>query len=275
MILQRTPKGNWAYCQSQLGKDKLADTSQGMKDRTRRGTEDQEHFKSGAWFAENFNCVDERILAARGEFSPIIRYAEKAVQAHKAGQEFYLTSQIVDASGKPYSELLNKIAEADAKKLMGKKRVADLGKAVTHNVPTDSFADDPAIVFLARGEKPANRHGLFLKNELHLPEVTVYHMPLIAQDYARGFWLYRLDESGGSDFDCYNRSLSSDDSSVFRVRRDVVTAESGSQKFSEQKVRILVPSFAEVRKFAKQYVSPRDKADFEKGLRNLFEKGNK
>jgi hypothetical protein len=126
-----------------------------MKDRIERGVNDKEHFNSGAWTAENFNIVNGRIYGARASFNPLIPYAKQAVQAHKAGEEFYLTSKIVDSKGKPYSQLLVEIADKDSKKPLERQRVADLGKVTTVAVPTDSFADDDTIVFLAEGKKPA------------------------------------------------------------------------------------------------------------------------
>ncbi len=216
MVLQRISPGNWAYCVEKAGK-KLATANALMKDRIQN---QRAHYERGAWASENFNCIKGRILGARAKFNPLISYAKQAVEAQITG-EFYLTDEITYENGIHYNLLLEQIAEQDAKKPIERKRVIDLGEAKTHNVPTDAFADDVTISWLAGGKKPADKYGLFLRNDLpenlRLQEVTVYHMPLSEKDYARGAWLCRLDRCGRSGFVCYGGSLSYDGGSVFRV----------------------------------------------------------
>lgn len=216
MVLQRI-NGNWAHCLKHLGKLKLATAKQGIEDRIARGIKDREHFERGAWFSENFNVVNERILGARAEYNPLIKYAEQATNAHKSANEFYLTDEIVDSNNIPYAKLLEQIAEQDAKKPIEEKRVIGLGKVKTHNVPTDSFADDDAIVWLAQGKELAHQYGKeFLLGKLGFKEVTVYHAPISKQNYTRGFWLCRLGWVGWSDFDC-DGILGYGDGDVFGV----------------------------------------------------------
>ena len=81
MELQRI-KGNWAYCLEQLGKRKLADASQGMRDRIKRGTRDREHFESGAWFADNFLYVKYKGLAFLGA-NPLCCYSLNTDKSNK------------------------------------------------------------------------------------------------------------------------------------------------------------------------------------------------
>ena len=216
MTLQRIDPGNWAWCLKKA-KGNPATAAALMEDR--RETNAKIHYETGAWTPENFNCVNGRILSARKEYNPLIKYAQEAVEAHRVGNEFYLTEDIVDANGKPYTQVLEQIAEQDAKKPIEQRRVVDLGKVITHQVPTDAFADDDTIVWLAQGEKSAEEYGLFLRNnlqeDLRLQEVAVYHADLLNKNFARGFWFYRLDGGDGSDFGCGDRILDSDNGSVF------------------------------------------------------------
>lgn len=275
MILQRI-NGNWAQCLAHLGKRKLATAAQGMQDRIKKY---EEHVTCGAWFAENFNCVGGTILAARLKYNPLIKYAEQAVQAQRAG-EFYLTPDIVDSKGKPYSQLLVEIAQQDARKPLEEKRVVDLGKVVTHTVPTDSFADDDTIVWLAQGETLAKEYGLFLRNklpeELRLTEVTVRHMPLSGEDYSGGFWLCWLGRGGGSVFYCNDRNLCNDYRSVFGVApagaREI--AKGDSQKSRSPEVRVSTPTVDKIIEFAMPYIAPVNQQDFNAGLRAILENKN-
>ena len=231
----------------------------------------QNHIENGAWVAENSNVVDGRFLLARAKFNPLIKYAGQVVEA-QVREEFYLNSEIVDTSGKPYKQLLNEIAEVDAKKPSDKKRVADLGKVVTHDVPTDCFADDKTIVFLAGGENLANQYGLFLRNqlpeELKIQSVKVYHPSLSNKDFARGVWLYGLDGRSRSDFECDGGDLYNVGGSVFGVSPIREVREAHAPKISESKIRI--SSIKDILRFSKDYIPSRDWKEFEKGLQERF-----
>ena len=178
MKLQRY-NGNFAQCLAQLeeAEQKIATAKQGMQDRIARGV-NSGPCSQGAWFSENFNVVQERILVAREDYNPLIQYAQQAVDAHKSNNEFYLIDDIL-LNKKPASQVLARIAEQDAKIPVPKKRVFDMGKAKTHDIPTDSFADDEGIVFLAQNKKLAKDYGLFLKNKAGIPEVTFY-LPVLS-----------------------------------------------------------------------------------------------
>src|SRR3989344_3117975 len=216
MKLQRY-NGNFTQCIAQAAKaeQKIATAKQGMQDRIAQGA-GSDPCSKGAWFSENFNVVKGRILAAREDYNPLIQYAQTAVDAHRASNEFYLTEDIL-LNKKPASQILARIAEQDAKVPVSKKRVFDMGKAETHDIPTDSFADDKGIVFLAQNKKLAKDYGLFLKNKAGISEVTFYLPALSKQDYSRGFWLCRLDGDYWSGFDGYDRSFNNYDGSLFGV----------------------------------------------------------
>ncbi len=218
MELQRY-HGNFEKCLAQLAvaKQKQATTKQVMQYRIEQGA-DSDACQKGFWGSENFNVIDGRIYGAVAEFNPLIPYANQAVNAHAKGSEFYLTDKVL-LNGKPASQVLKEIAKQDSKKPVSKKRVLDLGQAQTHNVPTDSFADDNGIAFLARNKTLANQYGLFLKDKAGITQVTFYLPPIQSKDYARGFWLCRLGGSDRSDFNGDGRSLGDDGGSLFGVRR--------------------------------------------------------
>lgn len=267
-MLERTSSGNWAYCLAQLGKKRLATAREGMIDRIERyeaNPNDRTHFDSGAWFSENFNRVDNRILGARAEFNPLIPYAE---QASKAG--YLQLSEDIKMKNKPVSQLLNEIAEKDLNKSLWQRRVVDFGEVKTHNVPTDSLADDDTIVWLAQGKELARDYGLFLrKPEINIKEVTVNHSPLAKEDYARGFWLCWLDRGSRSSFLCDDRSLDDGSGIVFGVSGK--SALGTSQKSGQEKVRIFQPSFEDVLNYSRQYVPDIVQSKFEKGLKRHWE----
>ncbi len=243
MVLQRIGLGNWAYCiaKARSMNKGVASGKEVIEDRLERGVNDRTHFERGAWPAEDSNVVDGAILLARAEFNPLIPYAEQAVEA-QITEEFYLTDRI--RKGKiPFTQVLKQIAEKDARKPLEQRRVLDIGKAKTHSVSTDSFADDPTIRWISQGPKLANRYGLFLRNELpedlRLPKVTVYLPEIIGKDYAREHWLDRLGRSYWSVFGCGDRYLFNVDGSVFGV--SVKSAEGTSRQVSEPKVRGYTP----------------------------------
>ncbi|MBS3088856.1 hypothetical protein J4402_03695 [Candidatus Pacearchaeota archaeon] len=215
MVLEQSKRGNWACCLSQLGGRGVASTADVIKDAI---SDYKGHCLGSIWTSENFNVVGGRILSARKEFNPLIKYARQAVESQMS-REFYLTPEIVDANGKPYAQLLEEIAEEDAGKPFGEKRVADFGETITHSVPTDSFADDDAIVFLTGGERLANKFGLFLRNklpeELRLPSVMVYFMQLSDRDYSRGTSLCSLGKYSKSDINCGSNVYLQDDGVIF------------------------------------------------------------
>jgi len=230
MELQRY-NGNFSKCLAEVvrAKQKIATAKQGMQYRIEQGV-NSDAYKNGFWCPENFNVVDGRILAALGDYNPLIPYAEEAVKAHWNNREFYLNDAVL-LNGKPAAEVLKEIAEQDSEKPVYKKRVLDLGQTQTHDVSTDSFADDKGIVFLARGKTFADKYGLFLKNKARTPKITFYLPSVSQENYSRGLWICRLGLGCRSDFDGYYRSLDIDNGSLFGVSCER-SAEGASQKIS-------------------------------------------
>lgn len=266
MNLQRY-NGNWEQCIFQVNKanKKIATSKQGIQDRISKG-EDSDYFQKGCWYPENFNIVNGRILVALGDYNPLIPYAKEAVNVHKNNQELYLTDDIL-LNGKPASQVLEEIAEQDKSKPVYKRRVFDMGKIQTHDISTDSFADDKGIVFLARGEKLAQRYGKFLNDKAGIKQIRFYLSTIGNQNYARGFWLCRLDEGGRSGFDGNDRDFDDGDGSLFGV---CGSAEGTSQKISERIIQGL--KLSEILKYSEPFIAQAVREDFKKGLRAKFKK---
>ena len=257
-------EGNFAEALGKLAKAKpkqrFATPAEAMDERMRQG-ENADICTSGAWYNASFNEVNGRILATREQFNPLINYAQKTVDSMRTGG-FYLTDDIL-LNKKPVIKVLAEIAEKDAKKPVHKRRIIDLGKTKTHNVPTDSFADDDTIVFLAKGKERAEKYGLFLKNsKYNIQSSKVYMQDLVGKNKTRGFWLCRLDGDYGSEFYCDYRYLDVGLGSLFGVYE---SAEGTSKKF-------LKPSLKEIVKYSKRFVPKAVKDDFEKGLKALLER---
>jgi len=237
--------GNFAEALRELAeskpKQRFATPAEAMDERIRQG-ENADICTSNAWYNASFSEVDGRILGTRGQFNPLVNYAQKAVNSMGKG-EFYLTDDIL-LNRKPAVKVLAEIAEKDSKKPVHKRRVIDLGKAKTHDVPTDSFADDDTIVFLAEGKERANKYGLFLKNsKYNITSSRVYMQNLIGKNKTRGFWLYRLDDDGRSEFSCNNRDLYLGGGSLFGVSDE--SAKGTSKKILKQFIRTYTQEEAE------------------------------
>jgi len=268
-IFQRY-RGNFATALQKLAKAKqtFATPAQAMDERKKYGSNwsDASICTEGAWYNASFNEVGSRILATRGEFNPLIDNSEQAVKSMRTG-EFYLEDVLLN--GKPASQVLAEIAEQDAKKPVYRRRVADLGQIKSHDVPTDCFADDDTIVFLAESKKRASDYGLFLRNSAEIPHSRVYMQDIIGKDKSRGFWLSGLGVGGGSDFIGYGscRGVGDDDGSLFGVYGG---AEGASKKISARAIKI--PNLSELLKYSKPFVPQAARKDFERGLREKFGK---
>src|SRR3989338_11238391 len=116
--------GNFAVCLKKLAnakpKQRFATPAEAMDERIRQG-ENADICTSGAWYNASFSEVDGRILGTRGQFNPLVNYAQKAVDSMRAGG-FYLTDDIL-LNGKPAVKVLAEIAAKDSKKSVHKRIV--------------------------------------------------------------------------------------------------------------------------------------------------------
>lgn len=222
MSLQRY-EGNWAKClelpENLENMKSLADGRAVITDRINRykvNPKDTEHVNKGTWLAENTNVVNEQILMARGQFNPLIQYAEQATQAHASGNEFFLTKNIL-LKGKLATKVLTEIAKADKGKLLQKRRVFTPSQNTTYDVSWDRFGDDDTIVWHAQNQKLAKEYGKFINDNFNISSVKVYLPVTNLGDIARGNWLFGLGRGDRPDFNCDSRILDDDYGSVFRI----------------------------------------------------------
>jgi len=227
-------------------KQTFATPKEGIIDRMNQGVSSKV-CKRWAWFNASFNEVNGEILATNSQFNPLsvfdettgkFIYAQKVTEAMRTG-EFYLTPDIL-LGNESASKVLLRVAERDEKKPINLKRVINLGKLKTHNVPTDCYADVDTIVFLLGGHNRARKYGLFVRNafgENSIPESKVYMQDLIGKDKSRGFALGRVSTDGRSDFCCDSRNLCVGDGSGFGGYE---SAE-GAQKNSRAEVKTYTP----------------------------------
>ncbi len=133
--------------------------------------------------------------------SSIIYNAQEATQAHRNRKEFYSSQDIV-------AEALNE-AEEDRKKNPQERRILILPKRETYTVPTKSFGDDEATLWLFKDQ--ARVYGEFLyENKIH--EMPIW---LVDKKYAdnkepfeRQLLLHHLGRSGlGGDYLVLNYGL--------------------------------------------------------------------
>jgi hypothetical protein len=140
--------------------------------------------RNGNWVKEGFLYVPKK-----GKFltknSPIMDNSVEATQAHRKGNEFYLTDAQVE------SGLANSV------KLQNKD----------FSIPTNRFGDDEVTAFaFGNFAKP---YGNFLR-EVGVKEMPVYMVDNIGdKPFVRQAWLYGLDF--GSRLDGNLRNLSNDD----------------------------------------------------------------
>ena len=224
-----------------IAKQIFATPKEGMTDRMKQGV-NSDACKRWAWFDASFNEVDGRILATRDKFNPLsardesgkLLYAQRATDATRTG-EFYLTNDVLFGN-EPAKVVLLRIAEQDKKKPIDKRIVLDLGQTKTHDVPTDCYADDDTIVFLAEGYKRAGKYGLFVRNafgENSIQSSRVYMQDLTGKDKVRGFALDRFDADDRSGFDC-GRGLYVGSGSVF----------GGYERSAEGATQKIVPAYS-------------------------------
>lgn len=263
MVKLNKHTGNWAKCLAEMeGKERPATAKQGFQERIRQGIDAD--ISKGSWFPENVNYVQGKVLWALSKYNPQIPYAEQAVQANRNGKYFQLTPEI-KMQGKPASLLLLEIAEEDAVKPVHKRRVLDSKHKQTFSVPADKLGEVEEAVFLARGEKLAQRYGQWIYDELKLlditnPTITFYLASQKDIDFSAGFWLCSVGRGYRSNFDGDNRYLYYDDGRLFGVEK---SAKGTSQKIKQ-------PSLKEIIRYSRRFVPEVARDEFEKGLKALL-----
>lgn len=248
--LERTDLGNFVKCLAQISarEGKIATAEQAMQERIRQGA-GADICTRGFWLPENWNSIQGDILVGLQNYNPIISYARRAVNAHKKGEEFYLSNKVL-LGGKPATQVLREIAEADAKKPVYKRRVLiSKNKEQKTDVPTKRLGEEEEIIFLARGEKLAKDYGEFLY-DFGIEKTLIYRPSLLeGKDLARGFWLFGLVADDRSVFVGNHRYLGYEVGSLLGVYEK--SAEGTSQKILPYTTKNLKLAEKELRSLSK------------------------
>ena len=118
--------------------------------------------QSGSYVKEGVVYVPDQSLLIRD--SPLLAKtrAQKAVESHKQGTEFYIDET--------FAEKYQKQAEEDAEKEPEKRRVLRLNSRGTFKIPTNRFADEELTLWLFKDL--AENYGNFLKDRGRYPSRT-------------------------------------------------------------------------------------------------------
>lgn len=156
--------------------------------------------KNGNWIREGVIYLpDKRIILTKN--SPIMENAKEATNAHRSGNEYFLTEEQVEQ------------ALTDSVRLSGE------------SLPTNRFKESEIANF-AFGDV-AEQYGLFLK-DAGIKEMPVYLTNVSGKPFARQLWFGLLDD--GSGFGGYYRGLAF----ALRLRGVKETSEAGSQKLTQE-----------------------------------------
>lgn len=184
------------------------------------------------------------------------KLAEKAVQANRAGHYFSLGSEVY---AQDY-ELMNK----EASKEPEKRSVLILPKRDNFSItPTDEVA-----IALFGGEKAAKRYFEFAGRD----SIDVYLIDkktVDAQDQTLLTQLWFRYLGIDSDLDCSNRGLNGG-SGGYGLRGVRKCAEGAKQTGEAGSPKIKAPNLQEILKFSKSYVPSVARAQFAKGLKELY-----
>lgn len=131
--------------------------------------------------SKTYNRVAESAIYTPGESpiltrnSPILQNPKEATQAHRNGNEFYITDEQIEIAREDSVVLPNKTVE----------------------IPTNRFGDDKVTVYAFGGEDEARAYGEFLR-EAGIKEMPVWiadqdYVNQQDQSFARGLWFGRLD----------------------------------------------------------------------------------
>ena len=158
--------------------------------------------ENGNWVREGVVYVPEKGVYLTKN-SPIMANAKKAINAHRNGQDFYLTEEQVERSLEGAVKLTNKA------------------------IPTNKFGENEITVY-AFGED-AKRYGEFLK-KAKIDEMPIWLTSIQEKPFARQMWFQGLGDFYRSGLVGNNWDLHNDD----RVRgvRSGISAE-GTAKILE------------------------------------------
>lgn len=238
--------GDFVECANQIAQagQRMATAREGMQDRITDVTlklTNSNYFSQGGWYSEGTARINGVNHWCLGKYAPTTNYAQETLDANKAGTYLALT-EAIKLGNKPASEVIQMIAEADAKKPVEQRRILIPTRQETFSVPSESLGDVDIARFLARDAKLAQDYGQLVKN-VGIKNVIFYQLSG-DKDIAAGFWLYVLGD-GGSGFDGDNWDFDDAVGSSFGVRSRARSASasvrdaSGTQNFSGYSTKLV------------------------------------
>jgi hypothetical protein len=161
----------------------------------------------GSWTAENFVYFPGgKVLATYADYSPILKHPTEATDAHRNGEEFYIS--------KDEAKNLEEMAKEDSRKKPSEQRVYTFDKTKSYEIPVSKFAKNDLAQFMFK-EADAQKYAKFLQ-EAGIKEVPVWlvdsnHVKKQKAPFARPLWFRNLDnrsvlDGGDRDLDCSGRA---------------------------------------------------------------------
>jgi len=146
----------------------------------------------GSWTAENIVYLPNgAVYITSSDFSPILKHASEATEAHRSGNEFYISENEL--------EEIIKTAKEDKKKVPAEQRVYIQKKTESYELPIKKFAKDSLAQFLFKDT--AADYAAFLQGA-GISEVPVWlvgaeHQKEQKKPFARALWFRDLDGRSG------------------------------------------------------------------------------
>ena len=146
----------------------------------------------GSWTAENIVYLPNgAIYITSSDFSPILKHASDATEAHRKGNEFYVSENEL--------EEIIKTAKEDKKKEPAKQRVYTQKKTESYEIPIKKLAKDSLAQFLFKDT--AADYAAFLQgagiNEVPVWLIGAEHQKEQKAPFARAWWFHLLGGRSG------------------------------------------------------------------------------
>ncbi|MEK6825258.1 MAG: hypothetical protein AABY00_00555 [Nanoarchaeota archaeon] len=172
MPLTRIGPGSWKDCLEQIVRNnrKVVSSREITQELLNQGV-GKNIYDKPIWLAECTYAVGNQIFLARDKLNVFYDPKIKDLLQKSHIVLNSLDHNSVKINNLYFGKVIENIAGQDMKKPIEERRVLhafniDLSSPTTYTLSTDSFADDPIMVWYAGGSKVAKRLGLYLKTEV-------------------------------------------------------------------------------------------------------------
>lgn len=243
--------------------------SEGMRGRmldVRECGRESSYFSYGGWHSEGTARINGVNYWCKASFAPTTLYPRQTLDANIKNRYLELTEDIKIGT-KPATEVIQRIAEIDAKKPVSKRRILiPTDQSFYYTRETRDLGSQDVPVFLAEDEDLANDYGDMLSG-FKLAFVAFKQLSG-KENIASGFEFDVLgDHTEGSCFQGDKKGFGWVAGSSFGVHRQVRS----SIKKKDSDERILSPSLRDIQKYTLPFVSPNHKDIFLDGLEKIFQ----